>query len=196
MILSLRRSMFVAVVALVGVITVAEPPTTAPTTQPKGSGSGADWPTNMPDSESIEKQMLDQLDGGHTAGPTQTPGSDVPPTAGAVGVDPKVLGVAPGERVPRLRREGEFVINRRGRMVQATNGQHVLFVFEADSAAAPESPMVITPCLMLQNMEDIVRERGDKVVFILSGQVLVYRGVNYMLPTMMKLALDRGNIEN
>jgi len=154
----------------------------------------------MPDPNRIESQLLEQLDANLPVAPTQTPsnpmgGSDSLPLSGAIDIDPRVLGVAPGQEMPKLRREGEFIVNRRGRLVQAPNGRHVLFVFQADSEQAPETPMVFAPCLMLQNMEDIVRERGGKVIFILSGQVLVYRGINYLLPTMMKLAIDRGNLD-
>ncbi len=172
----------------------------AAATQPAGATSSP--PGGMPDSEAIEQQLMDQLEKNPVIYPTQPTGQDatenhdVPLTAGADDVDPRVLGVAPGSERPKLRREGEFIVDRRGRIVQATNGRQMLFVFEADSSTAPEPPMVMTPCQMLQNMEDIVRERGDNVVFVLSGQVLVYRGVNYMLPVMMKMAIDRGNLEN
>lgn len=169
-------------------------PTTQPTTQPTIQ-SGM-----RPDSERIESQLLEQLDANPLVAPTQTPSnsggtSDALPSGGSIDIDPRVLGVAPGQEMPKLRREGEFIVNRRGRLVQAPNGRHVLFVFQADAEQSPETPMVFAPCLMLQNMEDIVRERGDNVTFILSGQVLVYRGINYLLPTMMKLAIDRGNLD-
>jgi hypothetical protein len=45
-------------------------------------------------------------------------------------------------------------------------------------------------------MEDTVDRRGDTTVFILSGQVHTYRGANYLLPTMMKVAVDTGNLTN
>ena len=70
-----------------------------------------------------------------------------------------------------------------------------VFVFDADSQHAPEPPMILQPCRLLQSMEDIVQQRGDTVVFVLSGQVHVYRGANYLLPTLMRIAIDRGNLE-
>lgn len=170
---------------------------TQPTTQPNSDP----WPTTQPNSESIEKQLLQQLETNPAVAPTQSRSSQHtetqgPPSLGSVGADPRVLGVAPGQKQPQLRREGEFIVNRRGRISQAPNGHQILFVFEADSDTAPEPPMIITACQMLQNMEDIIRERGDQIVFIVSGQILVYRGINHLLPTMMRLAIDHGNLEN
>ena len=126
---------------------------------------------------------------------TQVPESVGVPAV-TVEIDPDVLGIAPGQKAPELRREGEFLISRRGRLVRSEDGAHVLFVFEADARDAPERPMIMMPCRMLESMEEIVADRGSDVEFILSGEVFVYRKHNYLLPTMMKIAVDRGNLEN
>jgi len=110
-----------------------------------------------------------------------------------VATDPRVVGTTPNDKKPALRREGEFIISRRGRLVRSGDGASMVFVFDADEKDSPDPPMVIMPCQMLQNMEDLVRERGDSIAFKLSGQVYTYRGANYLLPTMMKLAVDKGN---
>ena len=127
---------------------------------------------------------------------TGTASSSATPFMPSLDLDVDVLGIPPGDQQPQLRREGEFVINRRGRLARSPSGTRLLFVFEADSDAAPEPPMPILPCQILENMEDLSNQRSDQVVFILSGQVTLYRGVNFLLPTMMKLAIDRGNIRN
>lgn len=121
--------------------------------------------------------------------------ADAAPSA-AVHVDRAVLGVAPGQPKPTLRREGEFVVSRRGRIVRSPDGAHVLLAFEADAKNSPEPPMILQPSQMLETMENIVQQRGDSVVFIVSGQVHTYRGANYLLPTMMKLAVDQGNLQH
>ncbi|MFW5681723.1 MAG: hypothetical protein ACOC1G_01845 [Phycisphaeraceae bacterium] len=126
---------------------------------------------------------------------TQVPESVGVPAV-TVEIDPDVLGIAPGQKAPELRREGEFIVSRRGRLVRSEDGAHVLFVFEADARDAPERPMIMMPCRMLESMEEIVADRGSDVEFILSGEVFVYRKNNYLLPTMMKIAIDRGNLEN
>ena len=103
-----------------------------------------------------------------------------------VGVDPKVLGLPPGSKAPTLRREGDYVRMRRGRIVEAPDGSCAVFVFEKDATRAPAPPMVLVPCQALQSMEDLVHKRGDRFMFTLSGQVLQYRQVNYLLPTMQR----------
>ena len=115
---------------------------------------------------------------------------------GRVDVDAGVLGVAPGLAQPKLRREGEFIPIRRGRIVRSASAEQIMFVFEADAKHAQEPPMFLMPCQKLENMERIVVERGDKQIFQISGQVFTYRGANYLLPMVMKLAVDKGNLEN
>ena len=117
------------------------------------------------------------------------------PAAG-VDIDPAVLGIAPGEDPPPLRREGEFIVNRRGRPIRSAQGAHLLFVFESDTMNNPELPMILQACQLLEAMEDTIQRRGDTTVFILSGQINSYRGANYLLPTMMKIAVDKGNLTN
>ena len=108
--------------------------------------------------------------------------------------DANVIGSAPGAPAPKLRREGEFVLSRRGRLIKSTSGQS-MFSFDADGATASEAPMYLLPCRLLQSMEELVADQNDAVVFILSGQVFVYRGANYLLPTLMKPAIDKGNLK-
>lgn len=177
------------------------PPESSSTSEPPQS-----WSEIVPSPDEVERSLIDEIEpldkgarggtepGMHTTNREEPTGA-AHGAPGGVSMERGVLGVAPGQEQPKLRREGEFVVNRRGRVVPSPNGRDTLFAFEADSDTASEPPMVLSPCQTLQNMEDIVRERGDKIVFILSGQVLVYRGVNYLLPTMMKLAIDRGNLE-
>ena len=71
------------------------------------------WPTTRPNSESIEDQLLQQLDSNPAVPPTVNrtfgnPENQGLPSVGSMGVDPRILGVAPGQPQPKLRREGEF----------------------------------------------------------------------------------------
>ena len=112
----------------------------------------------------------------------------------SLGIDPAIIGVAPGDELPPLQREGSFIVNRRGRLVHTPSG-HQVFVFEADAKHSPELPMVLQPSRMLESMEDITAQRSRSTIFILSGQIHTYRGMNYLLPTMMKIAIPKGNLE-
>lgn len=125
---------------------------------------------------------------------------DIPASIGVpavqIAVDPAVLGTAPNQVAPTLRREGEFIIDRRGRLMRSPKGNHALFVFDADTKEdGQEPPMILMPCRLLQDMETIVIEQGDSIAFIISGQVHTYRGANYLLPTTMRPAVDRGNLD-
>jgi len=166
----------------------------AATTQPAAQN-------NQDDTQEVMQQMMDQREAPPATDPTQDPEAEsVPSRVGApatkVDVDPAVLGVAPGEEQPTLRREGEFIVNRRGHVKRSPDGAHVLFVFAADDKDSPEPPMILQACQLLETMENIVQERGSGVTFIVSGEVHTYRGANYLLPTMMKLAVNKGNVNN
>ena len=71
----------------------------------------------------------------------------------------------------------------------------MLFAFEADGRNAAEAPMIVMPCKLLELMEDTVIERGDQVVFLVSGRVHAYRGANHLLPTTMRLEIPSDNLE-
>lgn len=159
-----------------------------PATQPK--------PTEKPGAADVMDDVQKDIQRNPMIEPAQQPGgASRPSPAIRTNVDPAVLGVAPGMTPPKLRREGDFVISRRGRLVPSTDGARAMFVFESDGTEMSDPPMVLVPCQTLQSMEDLVSERGARIVFVLSGQILEYRGMNYLLPTMMKLDIDRGNLD-
>jgi hypothetical protein len=70
-----------------------------------------------------------------------------------------------------------------------------MITFDADASGMADPPMYLMPCQMLEDMEQIVQQQGDSVVFVISGQVFVYHGANYVLPTLMKLAPSHGNLQ-
>ncbi len=174
----------------------AQPAAPAAAETPKPAGDNAQPAADVVDQMLQKLQKNPMIEPAQRTNPTAPSSSPLLSPTPKVEVDPKVIGVAPGLPRPQLRREGEFVVNRRGRLVRSPNGKDLLFVFDADGKQAQEPPMIIVPCQILQSMEDLVLERGDKVVFLLSGQVLTYRGSNHLLPTMMKLSIDRGNLQN
>ncbi len=159
----------------------------------KQDTDGAPAPDQAPAPEDVMRDMESDDPQVPVTDPVAPPARERVPSI-KVPIDPNVVGVAPGQKQPPLRREGEFVLNRRGRLQRGTTGVSMIFVFDAEGKEAPEPPMVMMPCQMLQSMEDLMKERGDNITFVVSGQVFVYRGANYLLPTMMKLAVPRGNL--
>jgi hypothetical protein len=123
--------------------------------------------------------------------PAQPDAADADPDQTA-----RPLGTAPGVTSTKLRREGQFIVGRRARMVRADGGVTPwALTFDADKDGMQDPPMFLMPCRMLEDMEKIIADRDDEVAFMISGQVFVYRGANYLLPTLMKLAPDRGNLQ-
>ena len=176
-------------------------------------GAGAGWgaicaadepaeaPASPPSTDQVMEQLMDLRPAAPLVNPVARPEvQSVPSRVGApaasVDIDRSILGIAPGQEPPPLRREGEFLVSRRGRLIRSLDGTRVLFAFNADGKGTPEAPMILQACQLLQTMEDIVQQRGDTVVFLISGQIHTYRGANYLLPTMMKLAIDQGNLQN
>ena len=164
-------------------------------------GTSSAKPAESPSAEDILKEVLKQRRERPVITPAQPPAVVEAGPAGApvrgesVNVDSRVLGVAPGLPRPKLRREGEFIPLRRGRLIRAPSGDHMLFVFEADAKQAQEPPMVLMPCGALESMEREVAARGDRLVFRISGQVFTYRGANYLLPMVWDIPPDKGNIQ-
>lgn len=159
-------------------------------------------PATRPSADQVMKDMTGSLEKNAAIEPTQRPPGSTNKAAGEKSaapsfrpeVDAAVIGTAPGLKQPKLRREGEMIVNRRGRLARGAGGGQVLFVFDADSQQTQEAPVVLLPCQVLQNMEDLVQERGERIAFSVSGQVFTYRGGNYMLPTTMTIEFDKGNL--
>lgn len=173
----------------------------APETRGAAAGEISDVDADAPNPRQTMREMMELRDESPVVEPVRTPQVQYVPSrigvpAATVDVDHSILGIAPGEETPTLRREGEFVISRRGRLIRSPDGAHVLFAFEADDKDSPEPPMILQACQWLETMETIVQQRGDSVVFIVTGQIHTYRGANYLLPTMVKQAIDQGNLKN
>ncbi len=82
-----------------------------------------------------------------------------------------------------LLREGALLPKGKGRLRSLASG-HWVFVFDRDTTSGvPLPPMVLLPCMNLSAMEQLVQGRDDDVRFVISGQVFVYKGRNYLLPT-------------
>ncbi len=154
-----------------------------------------------PAADEVLKQMLEKRRSKPVIEPVDEPAPtgdlNASPTRGSsIDIDERVVGIAPGQPQPILRREGEFIPLRRGRLMRSPSGNQFLFVFEADDRQTPEDAMFLLPCKHLESMEQYILERGDKVVFNVSGQIFTYRGANYLLPTKWNIPPDRGNLQN
>lgn len=100
---------------------------------------------------------------------------------------------AGGAGVANLKRDGDYLNNRPGRV--AKDGAWWTFVFESDSTEAPEPPMRLLPN---QQLERIVREMtasNESVIFIVSGEVTLFESQNYLLVRKALRRRDQGNLQ-
>ncbi len=108
---------------------------------------------------------------------------------------PSSTSSSTGKRPPNLKPEGAFVINRSGRLISTHAADGVwAFHFEADKNGLSDPPMIVIPCRLLDYMQRKARKQSDTIRLVVSGQVLVYHGQNYLLPTMMKIPYERNNL--
>lgn len=90
-------------------------------------------------------------------------------------------------------REDSSVVARRGKLTRDGGGGWV-FVFDADAQGLADPPVKLLPCLLLERIEDYARRLGNNSPVVLSGQVFLYNGHNYLLPTMFRIPQERRNL--
>jgi hypothetical protein len=170
----------------------AAPPDEA---DPKETAGDSDTPT--PSADDVLQQLLEQKREGPVADVADPAGDadDDPPAMPRLASDPLLLGLETDQPLAELKEEGQFIIARTGRLIRSADGSQSLFVLDADGPGAPEPPMILQACKLLETMERTVQEQGEKVPFVVTGQVFMYRGANYLLPTIVKREFDNGNLE-
>lgn len=150
--------------ALIARVLLADaPPSTQPTTQPSAMPPG---------------QLLDQMlrpSGASSAQPLK-PIANLPVVDQTSG-----RSVAPNAPLVNLRREGEYIPDRTGRLTVAADGQSMEFTFDSDGKTLLDPPMLILPNLKLMQMENAVSSARRDLKFRVSGQVTEYKGRNYIL---------------
>ncbi|MCP3903542.1 MAG: hypothetical protein GY715_07885 [Planctomycetes bacterium] len=105
-----------------------------------------------------------------------------PPPTGDTPVTPP-LGSAERPARASVLREGSRIVRVAGRAVRAPRGEWV-FVIDPDDATSPGHEMTVLPCSHLSELEHMVASApGFDLAFEMTGQVYVFRGRNYLLPT-------------
>ncbi len=88
--------------------------------------------------------------------------------------------------------DSSFLKPRRGQIVRSVGGSLAFAINnDVDEASEFDVPMPILPCRSLTMIESLLEEHGADSSFVLSGRVFLYRGQNYLLPSMVQLQLDR-----
>ena len=151
--------------------------------QPKADDTKAK-PAGSESAESVLDRLLKKRPANEAIRPTRLPAS---PYEG-----PGTLAATAPNLNPLLKREGSFVLAKPGRVIAITDGVlSTKYTFDDD--ALPD--MYLLPCRFLEDMETAVAKHGTDVRFLVSGQIYTYRGDNYIMPTMVKLAPHRPNLQ-
>lgn len=85
-------------------------------------------------------------------------------------------------QAPPLAREGSFVTAARGQALKGKSGRW-FFVFDPDARGYALPPMVLLPNLNLAATERLAERSPPGTRMLITGQVLVYEGLNYLLAT-------------
>ena len=124
-------------------------------------------------------------------------------------LDPGVVQIDPDAPLPRLRREGGFVVERSGRLVAVPDPSAAeqegseLWIFDFDRVPGVDDlrPMIVQKTQRLQMMQEVrpvasttgagAPGRGRLIGhFLVTGQVHTHRGVNYLLPSAVTARPD------
>lgn len=192
-----RHILLIPALALLGIAVLGQ--AAAENEKPKADAPPAKAAENNADQPSAE-EVLSELLKRRAENPLIEPAQPQPDSAAkpdaAEQETGQTLGSAPDLPAGKLMREGSFIITRRGRLMRAGNGAaQWLFAFEADKDQLADPPMYLMPCRMLEDMENLASKHDRSILFVVSGQVFTYRKANYLLPTMMKIAPRRGNLQ-
>lgn len=117
-----------------------------------------------------------------------TPTSRGSTSSRAAGVDAASEG--------KLLREGATIVSRRGRVERGGSlGWSFAMDNDADRENDEPTTLGLLPCQNLEAMTAMTQRLRRPLVFTVTGTVYVYRGRNYLLPTVWQVEIDReGNL--
>lgn len=122
---------------------------------------------------------------------TRPPAEPIPPVTPPPRTPP-ITPAAPGLTLKPLIPEGQFLVDRAGRLVR--EGQWWTFVFENYGAEVTEAPLRLLPNRLLERMEQFVSDPLASPVFVITVEITEYHGANYGLVRKMQRRLEHGNL--
>jgi len=159
-------------------------PAVGASSQPTGP---EDLDTAVPSAEEILRQLMKER-------PAQVP---IPPSEPGQPTEPAELPPTPlpGRPAPEqpLRPEGSMLVDRAGRLVR--EGTWWTFVFESNRTRTDERPLRLLPNQMLETMEIASAGGTRSVIFVVSGEITEYHGMNYLLLRKVLVRRDLGNLQ-
>lgn len=102
------------------------------------------------------------------------------------GTDGNVNGIANAMNLASLVPEATRLVDRRGK-VRRTEGGGFMVVFDADASGESDPPMMLLPCRLLEGLARIAAGSGDDAAVLISGEVTIHAGRNFLLPTVYRI---------
>jgi hypothetical protein len=131
-------------------------------------------PTNRSAEETLRQMLQPQ---GEAARPLK-PIEEAPP---AVDATSGAAAVAPGGTPQKVLREGTLLLDRVGRLTRGDDGKTFEFTIDSDGRAMSDAPMILLPNRRLMQLENQVQGSYRDLKIRASGEVMEYRGRNYLL---------------
>lgn len=158
--------------------TVTPPPASTEPRPAEQPAAPTDAPTPAAAGEPSIDEIVAKLDqaAGKVAAlaPQRATNPSVAPTTATP--DPAAAGGDAGLLAPGL------LASRRGRIFRTPDGALVFAIDNGLGTAVATPPMILLPSQNLAALEQIAERAGEAATYTMSGEVVTYRGRNYLLP--------------
>ena len=135
-------------------------------------------PSTRPSNRGAEETLRQMLQPQGDAARPLRPVEEAPP---AVDVTSGVAAVAPDATPRTVLREGTLLLDRLGRLTRGADGRTFEFVLDSDGRAMTDAPLILLPNRKLMQLEGQVQSSYRDLKIRASGEVMEYRGRNYLL---------------
>lgn len=161
---------------------------TRPTTVPDTPDQTRPEPRRKPTAEEILKRLAEDAPGRPIVRPVR-PGEVRRETLAADALPRNALVPISARLLP----DGHRLVDRQGRL--AREADYFVFAFETRGQGEAEPPIRLLPNRLLEDVEVASEGATRPVVFIVSGEVTEYHGVNYLLLQKVVQRPELGNLK-
>jgi hypothetical protein len=162
-------------------------------TQPAAGGEGGAGGRDS--AESILSELEQQAGpiARSSATATRSARNGLPSASGASANAADSVGAQRSRSSTPSLQENTAIVNRRGKITRDRSGGWLL-VFDADATGLADPPLKLLPCMLLESIEDYARRMGNNSPIVITGQVYLYSGQNYLLPTVYRIPRESSRL--
>jgi hypothetical protein len=144
-------------------------------------------PATRPVNRSAEDTLRQMLQPQAQSAQPLQPLPDLPP---AIDQTSGENAVAPGATTQPLTAEGTILLDRIGRLTPGADGKTFEFTLESDGVVLADPPLVLVPNKQLEKLEQRVANSYGDIRLRVSGEIMEYKGRNYLLLTRWAVLPD------